>query len=115
MTISRSRAVISASGAANTRGANCLLVGCSMSTALSVYREAERNLPVRIRIAVPPDGFGSQLDQMVAWLDANCGCRILGDDSLGNLWPLERLARHLLPQPGSCEGLCQSLVYWVPN
>ena len=44
-----------------------------MSTALIVHRDAERNLPVRIRIAVPPDGFGSQLDQMIAWLNANCG------------------------------------------
>ena len=44
-----------------------------MSTALIVHREVERHLPVRIRIAVPQDGFGSQLDQMVAWLDANCG------------------------------------------
>ena len=44
-----------------------------MSTALIVHREAERHLPVRIRIAVPPDGFGSQLDQMIAWLVANCG------------------------------------------
>src|SRR6266480_4409646 len=60
-------------GAPSAHGPDCLRVGCSMSTALTVYREAERNLPVRIRIAVPPDGFGSQLDQMVAWLDANCG------------------------------------------
>jgi hypothetical protein len=44
-----------------------------MSTALIVHRDAERVLPVRIRIAVPPDGLGSQLDQMIAWLDANCG------------------------------------------
>ena len=44
-----------------------------MSTAIIVHPDAERNLPVRIRIAVPQDGFGSQLDQMVAWLDANCG------------------------------------------
>jgi hypothetical protein len=44
-----------------------------MSTALTVYRDAERNLPVRIRIAVPPDGLGRQLDQMIAWLDVNCG------------------------------------------
>jgi hypothetical protein len=44
-----------------------------MSTALIVHRDAGRNLPVRIRIAVPPDGLGSQLDQMIAWLDANCG------------------------------------------
>jgi hypothetical protein len=44
-----------------------------MSRALIVHRNAERALPVRIRIAVPPDGFGRQLDQMIAWLDANCG------------------------------------------
>src|SRR5437764_11058824 len=60
-------------GAPSAHGPDCLRVGCSMSTALIVHRDAERNLPVRIRIAVAPDGFGSQLDQMIAWLDANCG------------------------------------------
>ena len=35
--------------------------------------EAERRFPVRIRIGVPPDGFGSHLDQIKAWLDENCG------------------------------------------
>jgi hypothetical protein len=35
--------------------------------------EAERRFPARIRIAVPPQGLGQQLDQMTAWLDANCG------------------------------------------
>jgi len=35
--------------------------------------EAERRFPVRIRIGVPPEGLGSRLDQMRAWLDANCG------------------------------------------
>ena len=44
-----------------------------MSTALIIHRNVERGWPVRIRIAVPPDGLGSQLDQMIAWLDANCG------------------------------------------
>jgi hypothetical protein len=29
--------------------------------------------PVRVRIAVPPEGLGSRLDQIIAWLDANCG------------------------------------------
>ena len=43
-----------------------------MSTALC-HRDAERNLPVRVRIAVPPEGLGSQLAQMITWLDANCG------------------------------------------
>ncbi len=35
--------------------------------------EAERRFPVRIRIAVPPEGFGSRLDELRAWLDDNCG------------------------------------------
>ena len=35
--------------------------------------EAERRFPVRIRIAVPPDGLGPRLDQIKAWLDENCG------------------------------------------
>ncbi len=36
-------------------------------------REAERRFPVRVRIAVPPDGFGRQLAIMHAWLDDTCG------------------------------------------
>jgi hypothetical protein len=35
--------------------------------------EAERRFPARIRIAVPSDGLGRQLTDMIAWLDANCG------------------------------------------
>lgn len=35
--------------------------------------EAERRFPVRIRIAVPPHGLGSRLDEIKAWLDDNCG------------------------------------------
>jgi hypothetical protein len=34
---------------------------------------AERRFPVRIRIAVPPEGFGQQHARMLAWLDENCG------------------------------------------
>jgi hypothetical protein len=33
---------------------------------------AERRFPVRIRIAVPPDGLGRRHAQMTAWLDENC-------------------------------------------
>jgi hypothetical protein len=36
-------------------------------------REAERQFPVRVRIAVPPDGLGRQLALMHAWLDETCG------------------------------------------
>ena len=35
--------------------------------------EAERQFPVRIRIAVPPLGLGTRLDELTAWLDDNCG------------------------------------------
>jgi len=35
--------------------------------------EAERRFPVRIRIAVPPQGLGIRLDDIKAWLDDNCG------------------------------------------
>ena len=38
-----------------------------------IRREAERQFPVRVRIAVPPGGFGRQLTDMHAWLDAVCG------------------------------------------
>jgi hypothetical protein len=34
---------------------------------------AERSFPVRIRIAVPPDGLGRRHAQMTAWVDENCG------------------------------------------
>lgn len=35
--------------------------------------QTQREFSVGIRIAVPPEGLGNQFDQMVAWLDANCG------------------------------------------
>ena len=38
-----------------------------------IRREAERQFPVRVRLAVPPDGFGRQLTVMHAWLDEICG------------------------------------------
>lgn len=34
---------------------------------------AERCFPVRIRIAIPPEGLGRRHAQMTAWLDENCG------------------------------------------
>jgi len=34
---------------------------------------AERRFPVRIRIGVPPGGFGQRHTEMTAWLDENCG------------------------------------------
>jgi hypothetical protein len=40
---------------------------------LRIHREAERQFPVRVRIAVPPGGLGRQLPLMHAWLDEVCG------------------------------------------
>ena len=34
---------------------------------------AERRFPVRIRVAVPPEGLGRQHARVTAWLDENCG------------------------------------------
>lgn len=34
---------------------------------------AERYFPVRLRVAVPPAGFGRQLTVMQAWLDEHVG------------------------------------------
>jgi len=40
---------------------------------LRAQREAERRYPVRVRIAVPPEGLGRQLEIMHAWLNEICG------------------------------------------
>jgi hypothetical protein len=34
---------------------------------------AERYFPVRVRVAVPPGGFGNQFNVMCAWLDEHAG------------------------------------------
>jgi hypothetical protein len=34
---------------------------------------AERRFPVRVRIGVPPAGFGRRHAEITAWLDENCG------------------------------------------
>jgi len=44
-----------------------------MQASARAQRQAERQFPVRVRIAVPPDGFGRQLATMHAWLDETCG------------------------------------------
>jgi hypothetical protein len=36
-------------------------------------RQAERQFPVRVRIAVPREGLGRQLEIIHAWLDETCG------------------------------------------
>lgn len=47
--------------------------GRFMRAAQQAARDAERRFPVRVRVAVPPEGLGSRVDQIIAWLDANCG------------------------------------------
>ena len=42
-------------------------------TQLRARREAERRYPAHVRIAVPPEGLGRQLDIMHAWLNETCG------------------------------------------
>jgi hypothetical protein len=39
----------------------------------STITAAEQRFPVRIRVGVPPGGFGSRYSKMTAWLDENCG------------------------------------------
>jgi hypothetical protein len=34
---------------------------------------AERHFPVRVRVAVPPKGFGEQINTMHGWLDQHIG------------------------------------------
>ena len=41
--------------------------------AVRAQREADRRYPVCVRIAVPPEGLGGQLEIMHAWLDETCG------------------------------------------
>src|SRR5262249_42923753 len=38
-----------------------------------MIRVAEQRFPVRIRIAVPPNGVCQRYAQITAWLDDNCG------------------------------------------
>jgi hypothetical protein len=44
-----------------------------MKAAQQAARNTERRFPVRVTIGIPLEGLGSRLDQMNAWLDANCG------------------------------------------
>jgi len=41
--------------------------------AVRAQREAEHRYSVHVRIAVPPEGLGGQLEIMHAWLDETCG------------------------------------------
>jgi hypothetical protein len=47
---------------------------------------AERRFPARIRIGVPPGGFGQRYMEMTAWLDANLRRGRMGDDAVRCAW-----------------------------
>lgn len=36
-------------------------------------RQTEERYPVRVRIALPPEGLGRQIEVMHGWLDETCG------------------------------------------
>ena len=49
-------------------------------------RQDQQRFPIRIRVRVPPLGFGRQLDQLYAWLDdmaGKGGYAIHGDNQPG--------------------------------
>lgn len=43
---------------------------------------AERRFPARIRIGVPPGGFGQRYTEMTAWLDGELRRGRMGDDAV---------------------------------
>jgi hypothetical protein len=48
--------------------------GLGMTRAsIQARQQTERRFPVRVRIAVPPEGLGRQIEIMDAWLDETCG------------------------------------------
>ena len=51
---------------------------------------AERRFPVRIRIGVPPGGFGQRYTEITEWLDGNCGA----DDCRGSAYPRMNYSPH---------------------
>ena len=56
-----------------THAPSAIAGSLDMKAARQAVRDADCRFPVRIKIAVPPEGLGSRLDQIIAWLDANCG------------------------------------------
>jgi hypothetical protein len=45
---------------------------------------ADRHFPARIRIAVPPGGFGQRYTEMTAWLERKLRRGRVGDDAVRN-------------------------------
>jgi hypothetical protein len=60
---------------------------------------AERRFPVRIRIAVPPEGLGRQHARMTTWLDENCGADGWAMTPSGTRWVLNDAVSIYFPDP----------------
>ena len=71
--MSRSPGAIRENATPHRHHAGSAIAGLLDERRATTVRDAERRFPVRIRIAVPPEGLGGRLDQIIAWLDANCG------------------------------------------
>src|SRR5271167_4425569 len=79
--------------------------------AMRTQGEAERRYPVRLRIAVPPEGFGRQLDIMHAWLDETCGAKGWATAPAGTTGVVnDALALYFEMPPLPCPCLCRSLL-----
>ena len=50
---------------------------------IQARQQTERRFPVRVRIAVPPEGLGRQIEIMYAWLDETCGAEGWGTAPAG--------------------------------
>jgi hypothetical protein len=64
--------------AGHTEGTRAILIGTNKELNMpgnprDMIVSAERRFPVRIRISVPPGGFGQRYAEITAWLDENCG------------------------------------------
>ena len=53
------------------------------------------SVPVRIRVAVPPEGSSDSLDRIIAWLDAELRCGWVDLDSIQRARRRQRCAGHL--------------------
>ena len=75
---------------------------------------AERRLPVRIRIGVPPGRLGQRYSEITAWLDQNCdadGWAITPSGMRGVL----NDAISVYFAEATCQRLCPPVVCWVQS
>jgi hypothetical protein len=75
---------------------------------------AERRFPVRIRIGVPPGGFGQRYAEMTAWLDEKRR-RWLGDDTVRDARGAQRCGVDLFPRRYLRERLRCEVVHRLQN